>query len=329
MLLLVAAILRINPSFSFVPVGNVSIGVFESFRNFLLDILNQRFYGHSQGLFSALLLGHKEALSYELKQIFNNTGTRHIVAISGLHIGIVTLGIWGVARNLPLAKGWQVIFIIGILTGFVLLVGAPASAVRAGIMAGIVAISLLLGRGVRIWHSLAAAALFMILLEPAQLGSISFQLSFLAVSGIVLLKPVIDPFLCKVPNIFKLRDLLSVSVSVLIFLWPVLVFYFEKMSLVSPLANLISVPFLPVLIVGGFAVLVFSMISPSLGVIAVYPVQILSEAIIAGLEALAGLPGAFFEFNISLPVLVGYYVVLVLSVIGTEWYAKRFPCSQS
>lgn len=288
----------------------------------LSQSLAQFFFAPVSNLLRALILGERSALSYDFLQTLNNTGTRHIVAISGLHIGIIGGVLWGLTKALPIKRGLQVGLLLSILVIYVIMVGAPPSAVRAAIMAGVFVLSLALSRGVRLWHSLLAAALIMVLIEPSQLSSISFQFSFMAVAGILAAKPLMDRLLKILPNPLKLRDLLSISLAVLIFLWPLLTFYFGRLSIISPLANMAAVPFLPVLIVGGFLSAVFGLFWPDLGGVLAWPIQKIGELVINLLTGLSAFPYASFKMPNFLFLVIAYYIVLAALVIWLRFFRQ-------
>jgi competence protein ComEC len=281
--------------------------------------LNQTFFPPTREMLLALILGERESLPYSFVESLNLTGTRHILAISGLHIGIIGGLLWFGLGILPFSLKARVFLSFIILGAYVLLIGAPPSALRATVMAGVFALGALAGRGIRSWHSLILAAVLLLAFEPAILGSLSFQLSFLAVAGILLLKPLMDNLLDFLPNPLKLRDLLSISLAVQIFLWPVLGFYFGRVALVAPLANLAIVPLLPYLIGGGFLSGFTGLVIPKFSLFFAWPVQKTGELGAGLLTALAGAPYSSVDLITPLWLVFGYYATLIGLVI---WFNK-------
>jgi competence protein ComEC len=204
-------------------------------------------------LLAAMLLGNKAALPADFKEKLNSTGTRHITAVSGMHVAILSGMLFSLLLNLGLEKKKSSLVVFGFLVFFVVFTGFQSSAVRAGIMASCFLLSGLLGRKNSSVRILMFAGGSMLFFNPLLLAhDIGFQLSFLAVFGILALVPLFQYFLRFLPNPFALRDILFMSVAAQVFTFPLLAHEFGVFSLVSIGANLVLVPFLPlVLFLGG------------------------------------------------------------------------------
>lgn len=197
------------------------------------------------GILSALTLGYKDSLSEETIDDFRTTGTAHLLAISGLHVGIIFFALsflfsfiknrkyqW-IKYSIPLLVLWLYIFIIGL----------PASAVRAGIMISIFCIAQLLNRRRVAYNTLAISAFLMLLYNPLWLFNISFQFSFSATFFIIWLAPKADK-LIKTRNRF-LRFILntfSISLIAQIGTFPLALFYFGYFPSYFFLSNLMIIP---------------------------------------------------------------------------------------
>lgn len=145
-----------------------------------------------RGLLQALLLGYREDLPRMLRRDFAATGTVHIFAISGAHVGMVTLMIAGLLRALriPLTRWFW--FLFPMLVAYTVTTGAATSAIRACAMASMMWAAPLFKRRPDAISGLAVAAIAILLAAPAQLGDLGFLLSFTAVAGLLAIQPILD-----------------------------------------------------------------------------------------------------------------------------------------
>ena len=225
-------------------------------------------------LASALVLGYKKDLNSELKNAFADTGSMHILAVSGLHVGVVYMLIMFLFRSLlPSTTFWRITRSFLVLLGlwfFVYLVGAPISAGRAALMFTLFEIGNLTSRGHYPINTLAVAAFILLLINSYSLFDLSFQLSFLAVLGIVSCQRKIQEF-WKINNRIglKLWQLTSLSISAQIFTLPLTIYYFHQFPLYFWLSGLLAVPMAFILL---SSTLVFFMMSwlPVVGLVIGY-----------------------------------------------------------
>lgn len=242
---------------------------------------------HSSVL-EAMVLGSKSAISQDIKGKFQIAGLSHIIAVSGMHIMILSaimmffLLYLGVARNRAF---YAVVFFIIL---YVILVGMPASAIRAGIMGAIYLLGEKLGRQTMSLRIIVLAAAFMLLFNPLILFyDVGFQLSFLAVSGIILLEPVLRKLLKLLIFIFfrarisskheNILLLFTVTISAQIFTLPIIIYNFGNISLVSPLTNLLILPIMPIIMLFGFLSALAGTIFSSLGWLLSVPCYVLLD----------------------------------------------------
>ena len=200
-----------------------------------------------EGILEALIFGDEENIPKELKDELNLTGTRHITAVSGMNITIVGFLILAFALSLGFWRQQAFYLSLSILFIYILMVGAPASAIRAGIMAGILMTAQYFGRLSSAERAVVFAATLMLFFNPFLLRlDVGFQLSFLAILGLVYFQPLFSEFFKKIPNpkIFPIRTTLSATMSAQIFTLPLLIYNFGRMPLLSPITNVLIVPFL-------------------------------------------------------------------------------------
>lgn len=214
--------------------------------------LNER----AAGLLLAMTLGIRENLG-ELREVFAASGLAHILALSGLHVGILMGALGLVLRPLGL---WRYPALLTLLVGFVWLVGPTPSIVRAAAMTGAVIFSLWLGGGrLAPWPALGLAALLTLLYNPSWLFDLSFQLSYLAVIGILTFATPVMTGLVGDPRHLKWwhwRTLLLggavVSASAQLLSLPLVTSSFGGVPILSPLVNVVGIPLATLLVPLGF-----------------------------------------------------------------------------
>ncbi|MFC1824934.1 DNA internalization-related competence protein ComEC/Rec2 [Thermodesulfobacteriota bacterium] len=228
-------------------------------RKFFLENLPPQ----KQSLFRALILGEKQAISAELREPFNVAGLGHVLAVSGLHIGLVAglafyFSIWLLSLSYRIALKYEIRKVAAVITclpviAYTCLTGLEVSSQRAMIMALVYLFSIILGREKEVWSTLSLAAFVVLAVDPHAFFSISFHLSFMAVIGILWLAPLffqMIPMPADGKNKIAIKlyryfaGLLAVTSAAVIFLMPITTFYFHRISLVAVPANLTIVPIL-------------------------------------------------------------------------------------
>jgi competence protein ComEC len=249
---------------------------------------------------------------------FNRTGTTHIVAVSGYNLTIVItyialfLGIF--SRKL---KFWGSVFMI---VAFVIMTGAPASVVRAGILAGLVALGHFEGRRVKMTILLLLVAAVMLSFNPYALKyDISFQLSFLAFAGLVYLGPIIAKIklIRSLPNILK--SSFCETMAAQIFVLPILIFYFGRVSVVSPIVNILILWMIPTAMGLIFAVGLAGLIWLSFGQVVGYLGWLLLKYIIVVVESFSKIPWAAYELKTA----EWWWMIIYYGVLGLIIYQFR------
>jgi len=228
--------------------GNSLMRTIFSFKNKFQETCRTFISSPQEGILEALIFGDEAEISKEWKDKLNLTGTRHITAVSGMNITIIGFLILSFALSIGLWRQQAFCLSIFLLLLYILMIGAPASAVRAGIMAGTLMTAQYFGRLSAAGRAVIFAAFFMLLLNPLLLRlDVGFQLSFLAILGIIYLQPTFsDRFFKKIPNpkIFPLKTTLASTIAAQTFTLPILLYNFGYVSLLSPAANLLIVPVL-------------------------------------------------------------------------------------
>lgn len=293
--------------------GSLFFGAIFSFKNKLRNIIDQTLLPHQSSVLKAIFLGDKFGLSDELKEKLNISGTRHIVAISGMHMIIMTQIFLYLALAIGLWRSQAFYAVLFLLFSYIIMIGAPASAIRAGIMAGLLLLAQKVGRLRSADRAVVFAATVMLMINPSLLSAdVGFQLSFVAVLSIIYLKPILDKKIIKWPNFTQLKDVLTMTLAAQLGTLPILIFHFGRISLISPLANLMIVPLLPVIMGLGMIIVFIGLVYLPLAKIVVWPIWFLLSYLIKTIEYLSSFPWAAYEFkNISWVILTSYYVILI------------------
>jgi len=198
------------------------------------------------GIAEALLIGYKEDLDKDLVQAYSNAGVVHIIAISGLHLGLIYMMLVWICARIPFVKKnriSKVLIVLGSLWLFSLLTGASASVLRSAVMFTCIIIGKEFFRQASIYNSLAASACMLLCYNPYLLWDVGFQLSYLAIIGIVALqKPILGLFTFKNKFLFKTWEMLAVTVAAQAATFPVCLYYFHQFPNLFFITNLIAVP---------------------------------------------------------------------------------------
>jgi competence protein ComEC len=206
-------------------------------------------------LLQGILLGIRSGIPTDLYDDYNTTGTSHIIVISGSNITLVA-ALFALTFGLVLGKRRAYWFTIAGITVYVLLVGADAAVVRAGLMGGLFVTAIYLGRRSTAYVSLFASAFVLTLINPRALWDVGFQLSFAATLGLILFAPALERLLERgsgrlvSPERARqgtryLYQALIITLAAQILTIPLVVYHFGRLSLVAPLANLLILPVQP------------------------------------------------------------------------------------
>jgi len=228
--------------------------------------IRRRVPGVSGELLVGLLLGRTRELPDELSEAFRRSGTVHVLAVSGLHVGFVVLIAHAVLRSLRVPRRAALALVLPVLVGFVAVVGPRPSVVRASLMAAFLMLAPLIERASCPINSLGAAAIVLMIARPGCLSDLGFQLSFSAVIGILLLhEPLARAMRSVIERVAPAAGrfshwtsaALALSLSAQAGVAPVLVGTFGRLSLISPVANLAAVPLAGLSVASGTATLAF------------------------------------------------------------------------
>jgi len=243
------------------------------------------------GYMNGLVLGVRERIDPELYDEFAELGLTHILAISGLHVGVYVLGVGSLLRLLKLPRETVLELTAAAVPFYVLLTGASPSVVRAGLMAMLGLAAARLNRLKDGMNLLAAAALAMLLYDPYYLSDIAFQLSFAVTAGLIVLVPPVRRALPPMKRGRGLADLLVVTVVAQAVSFPLTIHYFNRFHLLSLPANAILVPFISFVVMPlGTAALLVSFVWPDAGRLLARLTETANDATFSLVEKLAATP---------------------------------------
>ena len=286
------------------------------FRIYVNELIKKIFLDPYAGIVSAMILGVKSDISSETLESFNKTGTRHIIAISGLHMTIVSVIFMYLLLAIGLKRNYAFYFAILGIVFFVALVGFPSSAVRAAVMGGLILFAVKVGRLNSAGNAVVFAGVLMLLYDPNSLRyDTGFQLSFLAVLGIIYIYPRFDLCLKKYPDHLKIKTMFLITISAQIATLPIIINSFGNYSVFSVLANILVLPFVPIVMIGGIISITAGLVSLSIGQIVAIPILFILFLQLHIINFFAGFDIGYFSFESvnSLFYLV-YYGVLILGL---------------
>jgi competence protein ComEC len=296
------------------------------------DVIARLMPDPEASLMQGILLGIESGIPPDLYDDYNITGTSHIIVISGANITIVA-ALFSLAFGRILGKRRAYWLTIAGIILYVLLVGADAAVVRAGLMGGLFVTALYLGRQSTAYVALCASAVALTLINPQALWDVGFQLSFAATLGIILFTPGIERifergltrFVPKHQARYGLRflnEVLIVTLAAQILTLPLVVYHFGRLSLVAPLTNLLILPVQPPIMTwGGAAVMVglAPFLEPIARILAWVPWLCLAYTNTI-VRWMADWPFASLQINpASAGRLMFYYVVL----LGGVWFLRQ------
>src|SRR5205809_161728 len=267
-----------------------------------------------QNFLSGIVLGLRHQTPEDIEEPFQQTGTLHLFAVAGLHVGIVAALLWMLATVARLSRRWATALIILLLSFYAAVTGLHVSSVRAAVMSSILLGGFFFHRKAFVFNSLAAAAFFLLCWNTSELFSTGFQLSFSVVGAIILFADPLFGVLRRwgAPDPFLPRSLLrgprhfmhvafewlcrgaSVSLAAWLGSLPFVLWYFHIVTPISLLANLVVVPI-------AFFILAIALLSLLLTPLLVWPAVIfnnanwlLAQVVLGIVHLLAQVPGGHF-----------------------------------
>jgi len=235
-------------------------------RNKIVSSLrNHEFEYNELAIIQALLLGQRQEISQEIYSNYAAAGVIHILAVSGLHVGIILLLLNRILKPLerrPKGKIIKTILLLLLLWGFAVLAGLSPSVVRAVSMFSFVAIGMQLKRRTSVLNTLFMSLLVLLLINPRFITQVGFQLSYAAVFSIVLVQPhLYKLYSGKFKPIKYLWGIFSVTLAAQVGVLPLSLFYFHQFPGLFFISNLVILPFLGLILGMGILVMILALLN--------------------------------------------------------------------
>ena len=233
-------------------------------RHHINSKLNPYQYTNDQlSIINALILGQRQNITKEVYDNYTNAGAIHILAVSGLHVGIILLIlnlVFKPIERLKNGKFYKTLILVILLWTYALIAGGSASIIRATTMFSIVAIGINLKRPTNIYNTLAVSVFILLLIKPNFLFDVGFQLSYAAVIAIVSFQPILEKLWTpKYKIVTLLWQTLTVTVSAQFGIIPISLYYFHQFPSLFWLSNLIVIPFLSIILGLGLLVITLAL----------------------------------------------------------------------
>lgn len=296
----------------------------------MLAFLDRTTEGPGRASLKAIVLGERGALSPEMVRVFNESGITHLLAISGQQVGLVALAAFGLLGRFLAFVRFDLLFryplslrpskVAALLTFwpillYALLVGGGHSVTRATIMVAVYLVTVMLDRQRDLAHTLLLAALLILLWQPEALFDVGFQLSFAAVGGIIL---AVSRFPSRpegegAPSLRrKLSLFLLISLYANLSTLPLVIYYFQRISLVGPLTNLAAIPLSSAAVPLGLLACLLSLVHDLLAIPPLSMSLLLFDATYFLARTLARLPQASIPLpSPSILTLIAFYALVV------------------
>ncbi len=261
----------------------------------IIDHIDTTFGEPHGSLLAGLLLG-EQRFTTAWQDRFVATGTTHIVAASGYNVAVSLMIAMWLLTALGLPRSRALAWLLASAFVYVLLAGAEAPVVRAGIMGVLVLFARHTGRHTTMTNVLLLTASLMLFVNPRLLrDDVGFQLSMISTIGLIYLAPHLDRRLKWIPKRMQIRESLTSTLAATLVTLPIIIFGFRRISLIGPIANLIVLPLVPLAMAFGMMATMISYAHHQIGAIASGPAWALLSLMLWIIEILATIPGGAIE----------------------------------
>lgn len=295
-----------------------ALGPFPELRALLAAPLRRLVPEPEAGILLGIVLGERAGIDPALRDAFARSGTTHLLAISGFNMTLVAAGVALVLRGRVPPRAAASATVLAI-TAYSLLVGLAPSVVRSALMAAIAALALGAGRRSAGANALAAAAAGMLLADPGIVADVGFLLSAGATGGLLAWQAPLAERLRPWPAI--LREGIATTLAATAPTMPIVAAFFGRVSLVSPLANVLAVPLFPALMLTGAAASAVGAISAD----AARPIALAAYAVARALRAVVEATAALPLASVELPAGAGSGLLVALVVLVGILLVARLP----
>lgn len=261
-------------------------------------------------LLIGLLIGDTDEIDEETKEDFRNSNLTHMLAVSGLHVSYVLLGVNYIITKVKIHKKLSKIIVMLLILFFILVTGATPSVLRAGTMTIYLIIGGIFYRRISVFSSLNLSLLVIIIMNPYCLFDVGLQLSYAGTIGIVYLYPIIKE------KIYNKANSILITISANIVIIPIMLYNFNTISLTFFISNLLAGPIIGIIIILGFSIIIISLIFFPIANIFSKILNLLIILFLNTAKACANLPfSKIFIITPTLKFIFLYYCLLVFIII--------------
>lgn len=297
-------------------------------RNSMKRKIEQNLPNETSELLSGMLIGEKSNLQKEIQEDFRDSSLSHVLAISGMHVSYVMLGITFLISKIKFSKKMSKIVTILILLFFIILTGKTASVTRACFMSSYIILASLLHKKAHVLGSISISLLIILIINPYFILDIGLQLSYGGTIGIVLIYPILKKYKKKKEDktgrikkvLYKIKDkiidtiLITISANLVIF--PIILFHYNTMSFTFIISNLLISPIIGIIIILGFLFVFASYIISPISKIMFFFLQILLSVLAQIAHFCAGLPLSKVYFPTpKIYIIIIYYLFLIYFIL--------------
>ena len=297
-------------------------------RNSMKRKIEQNLHNETNELLSGMLIGEKSNLQKEIQEDFRDSSLSHVLAISGMHVSYVMLGITFLISKIKFSKKMSKIVTILILLFFIILTGKTASVTRACFMSSYIILASLLHKKAHVLGSISISLLIILIINPYFILDIGLQLSYGGTIGIVLIYPILKKYKKKKEDktgrikkvLYKIKDkiidtiLITISANLVIF--PIVLFHYNIMSFTFIISNLLISPIIGIIIILGFLSVFSSYIVSPISKVMFFFLQIFLSVLAQIAHFCAELPLSKVYFPTpKIYVIIIYYLFLMYIIL--------------
>jgi len=297
--------------------GNPVLSLAYKARGKIETLISGGLPGESANFLNAILLGLRQEIGNDLSDAFMRTGTVHLIAISGLNVGLIAFLVLLIFSILRVPRKAGMALTIIFLVFYAVLTNGTPSVVRATVMSIALLCGLLIGREVSMWNSLGLAALVILSCDPNTLFDAGFQLSFVSVMSLLYITPKLKKFFHYDRRSYILEGFF-VSLAAFIGVLPLILYYFNIVTPVSVISNLVAVPLSFLITAASVPFLVFGFLFPPAAKIFAASASFLCEVLFAGNNFFSKIPFAYIYLPRPPVFLIALYYLLLAAFAEHE-----------
>ena len=290
--------------------------ILDTLREAITEMVQDSLPEPQASLLLGMVLGVSPGFPAQFYESLRVTGTLHVVVVSGFNITVIINTLAGFLSFLPLRLRFFITVLF--ITAFVLLVGPNPPVVRAAIMGSIGLLGTVLGRQRDALRTLLIASFIMLVFRPNWAGELSFQLSFLATLGLIVLQPLFERVIPG-KNLPLRGDFITTSAAQ-VMVWPLIAFHFGQVSLLSPVINALILWTVPLITYLGLVTITIGSIIKGVNVLIFLPIRLFLDFFVGVVESFSPVKVGYFEISpFSAVALVFYFAVLG----GALWFLSQ------